>query len=68
MLRLVARRGQHGGGKRYATDALRSCRGGSEVVPFFGATRELAPLMRPLKTLPASDSLVMSDGAVCCSS
>ena len=39
-----------------------------EVVPFFGATRELAPLMRPLQTLPASDSLVMSDGAVCCSS
>jgi len=25
MLRLVARRGQHGGAKRYATDALRSC-------------------------------------------
>ena len=42
--------------------------GKTEVVPFFGATRELAPLMRPLQTLPASDSLVMSDGAVCCSS
>ena len=28
MLRLVARRGQHGGGKRYNTDALRACQGG----------------------------------------
>ena len=27
MLRLVALRGQYGGAKRYATDALRSCRG-----------------------------------------
>ena len=31
MLRFVALRGQHGGSKRYATDALRSCRGGSLV-------------------------------------
>jgi hypothetical protein len=31
MLRFVALRGQHGGGKRYATGALRSCRGRSVV-------------------------------------
>ena len=31
MLRFVALRGQHVGAKRYATDALRSCRGGSVV-------------------------------------
>jgi hypothetical protein len=33
MLRFVALRGQHGGGKRYATDALRSCRGGCRQSP-----------------------------------
>ena len=33
MLRLVARRGQHGGGKRYATDALRSCQGALSSEP-----------------------------------
>ena len=33
MLRLVDRRGQHGGGKRYATDALRSCRGALSSEP-----------------------------------
>jgi hypothetical protein len=33
MLRLVARRAQHGGRKRYATDALRSCQGALSLEP-----------------------------------